>query len=79
MGTPIPEDIGEGETVNYVGEVHPNPGNPTDASCSICGALLVCLSCGNHKDERIATLEQRVRELEAANERRGRANGLLEP
>jgi len=42
--------------VNYVGEVRPNPGNKADACCEICGALLVCLSCGNHRDENFARL-----------------------
>lgn len=50
-------------TLNYVGESRPNPGNPKDLCCSICGALLVCLSCGNYRDERIAKLEIEVASL----------------
>lgn len=55
----------EAGTVNYVAEVRPNPGNAAEVMCSICGAVLVCLACGNHRDERIARLEQHVKELEA--------------
>lgn len=36
---------------HYISEIRPNPGNPSAATCSECGALLVCLSCGNHRDE----------------------------
>jgi hypothetical protein len=41
-----------------------NPGNES-ATCSICGALLVCLSCGNHRDERFADLESQLASLKA--------------
>ena len=46
--------------VNYVGEVRPNPGNKADACCEICGALLVCLSCGNHRTAVLNALQADV-------------------
>lgn len=47
-------------------EIRPNPGNPKDATCSICGALLVCLSCGEHRDQAIEHARARIAELEEA-------------
>jgi hypothetical protein len=57
-----------GSSANFISEVRPNPGNEF-ATCSICGAVLVCLSCGNHRDEATAHLAERVKELEQALER----------
>ena len=44
----------------------PNPGNDGEKpqTCSICGALLVCLSCGNHRDEELQQARARIAELE---------------
>jgi hypothetical protein len=45
---PVASDVPA--SAHYVSEVRPNPGNE-DACCTICGALLVCMSCGNHQAE----------------------------
>ena len=52
--------------INYLSEVRPNPGNDgaSPQTCSICGALLVCLSCGNHRDEAMDQARARIAELE---------------
>ena len=54
--------------INYLSEVRPNPGNDGEKpqTCSICGALLVCLSCGNHRDEAMDHARARIAELEQA-------------
>lgn len=49
--------------VNYIGEVRPNPGNEQDAQCSICGAVLVCLSCGYHRDASVRVLEEALEKI----------------
>ena len=60
--TPAP-----GAASAFVSEVRPNPGNEKEASCEICGATLVCLSCGNHRFDPApgTTREQAIAEVEA--------------
>jgi hypothetical protein len=48
--TTIAELTQSQRSVNHISEIRPNPGNES-AACTICGALLVCLSCGNHRTE----------------------------
>ena len=56
--------------INYLSEVRPNPGNDGEKpqTCSICGALLVCLSCGNHRDEAMDQARARIAELDERQE-----------
>lgn len=44
----------EQRSEGMISEVRPNPGNEKGVQCELCGATLVCLSCGNHRPEATA-------------------------
>lgn len=56
--------------INYVNDIRSNPGNEKAARCEICGAVLVCLSCGNHRaaafEDKYNALWRQLRRLIAA-------------
>lgn len=44
------DQVNEHTQVAHLSEMLPNPGNEKGATCEVCGAVLVCLSCGNHRE-----------------------------
>lgn len=63
---------------NYISENRPNPGNDKAATCEICGAMLVCLSCGNHQHEAMSLIEGITRAAAREKRLRDALEGLID-